>query len=310
MKRYIILTALLFTTCEKEEILSPEPTPDNAELFTEIDFFGNVVYGSSTTQSGITEDLLMDIYTPQGDISQSRPLIILAHGGGFLGGDKESMMQLSSYLSRRGFVVASLKYRLVDVEETPDAMKRGVIDAMFDMRAAVRYFRKDLANSNTYRIDTNNIFIGGYSAGAFMGLHTAYVNSLDEIIEIGGQSLLDYVNSSGGLEGNSGNDGYSSNIRAAISLSGALAKADLIDAGEPILFSFHGTADSVVPYLTGESDGSGVTTDGPGVYHSVADEVGIINQLITIQNGDHGVFWETNGSEDALIRFITENLID
>lgn len=40
MKRYIILTALLFTTCEKEEILSPEPTPDNAELFTEIDFLG------------------------------------------------------------------------------------------------------------------------------------------------------------------------------------------------------------------------------------------------------------------------------
>ena len=311
MKRHLIFALLLLTVaCEKEEILSSESPPDNTELFTNIDFFGDVIYGSSTTQSGITEDLLMDIYTPSGDNSNERPLIILAHGGGFLGGEKESMLELATYLGRRGFVVASLKYRLVDVEETPDVMIRGVIDAMLDMRASVRFFRKDLATNNTFRIDPDNIFVGGYSAGAFMSLHTAYVNSMNEIREIGGQSLVDYVTNAGGLEGNSGNSGYSSSVAGALSLSGALAKADLIDAGEPILFSYHGTADSVVPYLTGESDGSGVTTDGPGVYHTEADRVGIVNQLITIQGGEHDAFWTTNGSEEELVSFIKENLIE
>jgi len=310
MKYHLLILSLfiifVFQGCDDSEIVNP----DSREDFFEVELEANVIYGSATTQGGVTEDLVMDIYSPRNNNSTERPLLILAHGGGFLGGDKISMSDLATYFASSGYVVASLKYRLVDVEETPDVMRRGVIDAMHDMRASIRFFRKDLSSSNVYRIDDENIFAGGYSAGAFMGLHAAYVGTEIEIQEIGGQNLLSYVNANGGLEGNSGNPGYSSRFRGVISLSGALSHANLIDSGEPILFSFHGTADSIVPYLNGESDGSGVATDGPGIYHPVAEAAAITNLLITIQNGEHDVFWTSKGAYKNLHDFINANLAE
>lgn len=298
--------------CKKEENQGNNQqtgnTRYNSEVFTNVDVASDVVYGSSTTQGGVTENLVMDIYTPSGDVEANRPLIILAHGGGFQGGDKSSMADLATFFAKSGYVAVSLKYRIVDIQPTPDVMKRAVIDAVQDMRAAVRFFRKDLATTNTYRINPNNIFVGGYSAGAFMGLHTAYLNSDAELVEMGGQALLDYTNASGGHEGNSGNPGHSSAVRGAISIAGALGKASFINAGEPILYSIHGTADQVVPYYSGDSDGSGVITEGPGIYHPVADAAGITNKLYTHQNGTHDVLWQVSNSYQDIRGFVFTNL--
>lgn len=74
---------------------------------------------------------------------------------------------------------------------------RGVQDG----RAAVRYFRKNAAiGGNTYRIDTNNIYFAGVSAGGFIALQLAYLDKASEIpsfIDMAGQPGL-----TGGLEGN------------------------------------------------------------------------------------------------------------
>ena len=304
---FLILTA----ACKKEDAPT-NPTTDDGRyqnlVFNNVDNQSNVVYGNSTTQGGVNEDLLMDIYTPQGDVATNRPLIILAHGGGFFVGEKESMSDLATFFARSGYVAVSLKYRLVDVEPSPAIMKKGVIDAVHDMRAAIRFFRKDLATNNNYKIDDNNIFVGGYSAGGFMGLHTAYLNSMAEINEIGGEELSNYVTASGGLEGNSGNAGYSSSVKGAISLAGALVYANLINAGEPVLYSFHGTSDSVVPYTSGDADGSGVITEGPSLYHPVAEALGIKNRLYSVDGGEHDVFWSTEGAYEDLRQFIYSNL--
>lgn len=311
--KLLVFAAILSLTysCKKE--VDPNNNSGggsyNSQAFDNVNVESNVVYGSSTTQGGVTENLIMDVYTPQGDNSSNRPLVILAHGGGFQGGDKEAMTDLATFFAKSGYVAVSLKYRIVDIPTTPFVMKKAVIDATHDMRAAVRFFRKDAQTTNNYRINPANIFAGGYSAGAFMGLHTAYMNSESEVMEIGGQALLDYVNSNGGLEGNSGNAGYSSSITGSISLAGALAKASFINAGEPVLYSMHGTADQVVPYMTGDSDGSGVITEGPGVYHPIADAHGITNRLYTVQNGEHDCFWSTSGSYEDLRAFIAANLV-
>ena len=36
----------------------------------------------------------MDVYTPDGDTFTQRPLIIFAHGGVFIGGDKNNFMMV------------------------------------------------------------------------------------------------------------------------------------------------------------------------------------------------------------------------
>ena len=49
------------------------------------------------------------------------------------------------------------------------------------MKASVRFFTKDAATTNTYKINPNKIFIGGYSAGAITALHYGYVNNESEL---------------------------------------------------------------------------------------------------------------------------------
>lgn len=312
----LITIILLFISCSNSDdtnIRNNNQNPSgtiryNSLVFSSVTKTSNVVYGSNTTQGDVVEDLVMDIYEPSGDTANNRNLIILAHGGGFTGGDKESMSSLANFLAQSGYVVASINYRLLDIPVTPPTITQAVIEAMFDMKAAVRFFKKDADTTNTYRINPSTIFVGGYSAGAFMSLHYAYINTTNEVQEIGGSALVNFVNTNGGLEGNSGNNGYDSQIKGALNIAGALIKATHVNTGEPALYSAHGTNDLVVPYLTGESDNSGVVTEGSGLIHSVADAVGIPNLLQTIQGGDHGAFFSCSTCSAELRSFVFQNL--
>jgi acetyl esterase/lipase len=65
-------------------------------------------YGEATTT------LKMDIYQPTGDTNTNRPVIIFAFGGGFVNGSRteNSMVKLCQAFAKRGFVTASIDYRL------------------------------------------------------------------------------------------------------------------------------------------------------------------------------------------------------
>ena len=56
-------------------------------------------------------------------------------------------------------------------------MLQTVMNGISDAKAAIRYFRKDAAtNGNIFGIDPNQIYIGGYSAGAILAVNLAYIN--------------------------------------------------------------------------------------------------------------------------------------
>ncbi len=207
-----------------------------------------VIYGNAVLYDGVDTNLRVDIYQPAGDTFAARPLLIFAFGGSFVSGARISpdLVILCNYFAARGYVCASIDYRLGYYGSGTDtnlftAMIRGVQD----MRAAVRFFYKDANTANAYRIDTNQIFIGGVSAGAFIALNSAYWDFLNYSRAPPG-FVLPVIDSLGGLDGNSGNPGYSSKIKGVIDLCGGIADTVWIAAGAPLLVGMHGTADKTV----------------------------------------------------------------
>lgn len=221
--------------------------PGTPVLTSNIQYGSNVPYNSATPQN-----LQLDVYQPNGDNAPLRPLVLVVHGGSFIGGSKTGtdVVPLCQDLARLGYVTASVEYRL-GINNFPLGTPTGVdateavMRAVQDARAAVRYFRKDAANGNTYKIDTNHIYMAGVSAGGFVALQLAYLDQVAEIpagVNMNGPSIL------GGLEGNSGNPGYSSKVKAIINIAGAIGDTAWINQGDIPCLSLHGTNDATVPY--------------------------------------------------------------
>ena len=191
----------------------------------------------------------MDIYQPTGDTVKSRPTIVLAHEGTFISGTRTSdptVVGLCQDLAHKGYVTVSIDYTLVPLAmftnlENYDSAAIEVFRSISDAKAAVRYMKE---YASTYGVDTGNVFIGGNSAGAVLAMHYIYIDSLTELSDTF-QSLVAMV---GGIEGNSGNPGYSSSVKGCISLAGGLNQVDWLGyCSKPIVMA-QGTADDVVPY--------------------------------------------------------------
>lgn len=204
-------------------------------VFSSVQATTGIVYGAALNNFGATQDLVLDLYQPEGDSAAARPVLIWVHGGGFKIGDRTGYTANAIEFARRGYVTASIDYRMRP-NGTPGSMSNQdllvasvtdeptmISDARHDLQAAVRWFR---ANAETLRIDTSKIAVAGGSAGAIMALGANF-RSDDP--------------------GDSGNPGYDSNIAAALSISGAWRATD-IDVGEGPIYMFHGTNDTTVPF--------------------------------------------------------------
>ncbi len=277
-------------------------------IFEDIEIKNDVIYGSNTSQAGRLIELTMDIYSPANDTLENRPVIILAHGGYYLNGCKEDFSRDCLSLAKSGYVAVSINYRLVDVKESPGVYKRATADAVNDTKAVVRFFRKDFETENLYRTDTSNIYIGGYSAGAITSLHYAYATTPKDVHSIGGHLLVLYMSAHGGIHGDSGNPGYSSRVKGVLNISGSIHLANMIDEDEPILFSVHGTEDEVVPFKVGLSGYSWVRTEGSSLVHQRANEVGLLNKLIELKNGNHASYFYCDSCQTEMRKFVFEHL--
>ena len=116
------------------------------------------VKDTTVVYSGIHE-LEVDVYEPVAEFVGNRPLVILADGGTFVFGFRynPTMTFLGEELAKRGYVVASISYRLMSAFDLLDyeSSMDGVCKAIGDGRAAVRYFKKTIEEGNPYHIDPN-----------------------------------------------------------------------------------------------------------------------------------------------------------
>ncbi|MFT7589277.1 MAG: para-nitrobenzyl esterase [Limisphaerales bacterium] len=215
------------------------------DTFENIEITEDILYGNNVDYLGASQDLFVDFFEPTGDTETERPLVVLAHGGFFIAGDRKAadIYALCTDLAEKGYACASIQYRLGvgTLELDSLGFSKAVIRGVQDARAAVRYFRQE---ATTYKIDPDQIFIGGTSAGGVLAMHYAYLQDttiLDDWIN-------DAIQELGGLEGNSGNPGFSSDIKAVVSFAGAIKNISwMADVDIPVA-STHGTADGVVPY--------------------------------------------------------------
>ena len=244
------------------------------------------VYDWSPSDSGLD----MDIYFPEADDFTNRPLIIFAHGGSFNAGNKDNpeVVALCQSFVKKGYVTASIQYRLTSELSLLDSniMIQTVFNAISDMKAAIRFFRQDVSlNNNTYGIDSSQIFIGGYSAGAITAINLAFLNYQEEIPNY----LQSFVDAAGGIEGNSGNSGYSSNPKAVISLAGAIYLKSFLDNQDVPIVSAHAQDDTTVPYECDNALGLNFlpVLCGSSELHSTAESFEILNELHTFESGGH-----------------------
>jgi len=211
----------------------------------------DIVYGSNLDSRDQHTDLRMDIYEPEGDTSgMLRPVIIFSHGGSFVGGSRseQGIDENAQFFAKKGYVSANIEYRLdQNVFISPflnflDANNwyKAVIRAKHDIRAAIRFLKKEVAeNGNPYNIDTNLIFLYGSSAGAIASLHVAFLDNMDEASDMFRKNIEAL---GGGIEGNSGHSEYTSvnSVKGIINCSGVIEDTAYLNNNTEVAYmGFH-----------------------------------------------------------------------
>ncbi len=202
-------------------------------------------------------DLKYHLFLPTSDTLQKRPMLIAIHGGGFVSGNKEhdDMIEFCKLFAQRGYVTATIQYRLGMNMLSSISGERSVYRGLQDGRAAIRFFKD---NSSNYGIDTNNIFLVGSSAGAFISLHNLFLNEESEKPD-GAKLITNFPPTSddgpdlGTLDAINPTLHYGSQPNGVISLWGAIQDTTLIkdsDGDIPLLL-VHGTDDEIVPFDVG-----------------------------------------------------------
>ncbi|PHR99008.1 MAG: lipase [Leeuwenhoekiella sp.] len=226
-----------------------------------------------------TDTLKLDFYTAtQNKNDNSRPLIVLVHGGGFSGGKRDNAQEteFSQTMAAKGYAVASISYHLTrkgkatgfgcdcQASEKLETFKQTTTDIL----DALGY----LKSNPDFSFDPEKIILAGSSAGAEGILNTAYMAQHPDFKDLGNYPK----------------------IAAVISLAGAVVDARYITSENAVPgFFIHGDADNLVPYSSDphhfcpyESPGF-LPLDGDAFIAAKLKELNASYTLLTAPGGNH-----------------------
>lgn len=192
-------------------------------------------------KSTLKKKLRADVYMPP-KAEKPRGFIMFMFGSAFLasqkGKKKKSVKVLCMEFAQRGYVTASIDYRLMNIL-TPSFAKAGYV-ATQDAKSALQYFAN---NHSEFNIDPNNFFVGGISAGAFTAINAAFLDN--------GESLMNrekkYSKMYGNLYATCPKVQKRYTLRGVINISGAVYDLSILNNNVPII-NFHGNSDLIVPH--------------------------------------------------------------
>lgn len=217
------------------------PPPYIEEVRAEVTVISDLLYEESS-------GALLDLYMPE-TLDEPVPVILWIHGGGYVGGSKDSRRDYAMTLAHDGYLVANMDYGLA-----PGQLYPGPI---FQANAALAYLQEHAAD---FGGDMDRVFIGGDSAGAQIA------------------SQLSAVISNKGLAAGMGVTPSidSDKLRGALLFCGLYNMATVSDTGFPniayFLNTYTGTADfENFRDLEELSTVQHITTDFPETFISVGD---------------------------------------
>ncbi len=194
----------------------------------------NLVYTPGDWQQPLDGDL----YLPARD--GPLPVVLVVHGGGWSSRSREDMTGLSRSLARRGYAVFNIAYRFAPRYTYPAQLQ--------DLQQALLWLG---ANAARYRLDSARINTWGYSSGAHLA---ALVAGIDAAAPSGAE--LPRVNAvvAGGIPADLRKyeksplvtrfmGGYRDEMPARYAEASPAAH---ISAGDPPVFIYHGSLDTLV----------------------------------------------------------------
>ena len=225
-----------------------------------------------------SDTLKLDVYSPKKDKITDRPLLLLVHGGGFAGGKRYNPLEkkFSSTMAKKGYVVASMSYRLVRKGlgfgcNTPAKEKLETFRlATEDVLKATNYL---IQKSDVLGFDPNEIILIGSSAGAEAVLNTVFMRYHRAFKD------LPYGKT---------------HFAGVISFSGAIVNVEYITRATALpTLLFHGAKDNLVPFASAphhfcEDNSPGfLPLDGSKSIAKKLSDLGMSVKLYQDPNGNH-----------------------
>lgn len=153
-RRLLILLTIMSLTSAIAEPTHSKP-PSEGTLYT----FRSEKVNNKTGE--------IEIHFPKGhDASKdSRPAVIMFHGGGWSSGNRKQFRPFCQYLASRGLVAATVTYTLAKKSNTQGVSRKRV--CIKDAKTAIRWYKQ---HANELGIDPQRIIAGGGSAGGHISL--------------------------------------------------------------------------------------------------------------------------------------------
>ena len=246
-------------------------------------------------------DAKLDVYVPR-EAAAPTPTVIYIHGGGWVGGAKEtSWLQLVPYLEA-GWSVVNVEYRLARVSLAPAAVE--------DCRCALRWV---IRNAKQYNFDSTRLVVTGHSAGGHLSLTTGMLPSsagLDRECPgseepkvaaiINWFGISDVVDLLDGPNMKEYAVAWLSSMPNREEVARRLSPLTYVRAGLPPIITIHGDADPTVPYAHAVR------------LQDALNKAGVPNQLVTIPGGKHGGFshGETVRAYTAIREFLNKHILN
>ncbi|TMD09476.1 MAG: alpha/beta hydrolase [Chloroflexi bacterium] len=226
--------------------------------------------------------LTMNVWLPQGGTTP-HPLAVMVHGGGWEHGDAGPSNRLSpveSGLVGKGFVVASVNYRLAPQYVWPAQIE--------DVKCAIRYLR---ASAATYGIDPTRLGVWGGSAGGHL------VSMLGTAGPSAGYDVGQYLDQSSAVQAVVDEWGpadltapgwgpYASQVITQVfgespgqpsSVLRAASPVSYVTASDPPFLIIQGVADTTVPASQSQE------------FAATLQSAGVPETLVMVQNAGHGL---------------------
>ncbi len=238
-----LLCGLFTNTMAQSNQRYAEPVFDEVTVETGIPFSSAIKEGETTPTT-----LCLDFYEPQGDTLSARPLVITVFGGAFVAGGRDyvDMQEYCTRLAQHGYAAASIDYRLLSIWNlNATSLVRDAYMAAQDVSSAIRFFKY---HCEEYRIDPEQVFLLGNSAGSIAILCELFMDESERPSETFESPDLGSIHSSGYEE----YAGFSPAVAGAIPHWGGVMSLDVISNEEYVpLCLIHGTDDTTVPYDSG-----------------------------------------------------------